>query len=239
MTHGRLPVSGLLAAWLGSCLSGEAHPEEMLHAIGTDEVLHRVHGLAAAPLTLVMALAELRALGASWAGLALPVPGDLVGLAGPAEVNAEVLEVGEAVVVRTAGGALALVPDETPEAVGWAVRAANPPRPLDPAEAGQRLRLDLQHTTSVLVDLDVARWQPEIADVLMAIRDRTGLPLPPSYDARRRAVVEQASTCLEIVDLARDSDSAAVTAAEIERRRAALDPLERSARHALVAACSG
>ncbi|WP_188777826.1 hypothetical protein [Marmoricola endophyticus] len=234
-----LPVSALLAGWLGACLSGGAHPEEMLDALGTDEVLHRVTGLAPDPLTLVMTVAELRARGARWVGLALPVPGDPVGLAGPADVNAAALDAGQAVLVRTGDVAVALVPEEAEEAVTWLARPAATPRPLDPGEAGQALRLDLHRTTAQLVDLDVARWSPEVADALMALRDGTALPLPPSYDARRRAAVERAVTCLAIVDLARESESAAVSAAEIERRRSALDPLERSARHALVAACSG
>jgi len=42
----------------------------------------------------------------------------------------------------------------------------------------------------------------------------------------------------EIVELALEDDGGAVTAYEIETRRAALRPLERAARRALVAACS-
>jgi hypothetical protein len=41
-----------------------------------------------------------------------------------------------------------------------------------------------------------------------------------------------------IVDLALEDDGGALSAYEIERRRSALRPLERSARRALVAACS-
>ena len=239
VTLSHLPLSGLLAPWLGACLAGQAHPEEMLHALGTDEVLHRVHGLTPEPVGLVVALTELRALGAGWVGLALPVPGDLVGLAGPAALNADAVDVGEAVLVRTRDAAVALVPDEGLEAVTWAAQPAHPPRPLDPTEAGQALRLDLHRTTELLVDLDVARWQPEIADVLTSLRERPAEPLPTSYDARRRALVDRAAMCLEIVELARDAESAAVSAVELARRRDALEPLGRAARHALVAACSG
>jgi hypothetical protein len=43
---------------------------------------------------------------------------------------------------------------------------------------------------------------------------------------------------LEIAALALEDDGSAVTAAEIVARRAALTPLERAGRRALVAACS-
>jgi hypothetical protein len=44
--------------------------------------------------------------------------------------------------------------------------------------------------------------------------------------------------CREVVGLAVQHEGGAVTAAEIEARRQALVPLDRAARHALVAACS-
>jgi hypothetical protein len=43
---------------------------------------------------------------------------------------------------------------------------------------------------------------------------------------------------MTIVDLALADDGGALSAAEIEQRRAALVPLERAGRRALVAACS-
>ena len=45
--------------------------------------------------------------------------------------------------------------------------------------------------------------------------------------------------CLEIVELARPGDGGAVTAYEMDQRRAALGDLDRAARRALVGACSG
>ena len=50
--------------------------------------------------------------------------------------------------------------------------------------------------------------------------------------------VDRAMLCREVVGLAVQHEGGAVTAAEIEARRQALVPLERAARHALVAACS-
>ena len=92
--------------------------------------------------------------------------------------------------------------------------------------------------TRRLVDLDVAAWQPEIPDLLLNLRHRPPLPLPPGYDARRVETAERAVLCLDIVDLARAGDGGAVSAYEMEQRRAALDDLDRAARRALVGACS-
>ena len=96
-------------------------------------------------------------------------------------------------------------------------------------------RVALVEATQALVELDVARWRPEIADVLTDLR-RSGVRLPKGVPPRLLETVERASLCLEIVALAREDDGAAVSSYEIAARRAALDPLDRAARHALVAA---
>jgi hypothetical protein len=93
-------------------------------------------------------------------------------------------------------------------------------------------------TTQRLVALDVARWRPEIADVLSDLRHDGAAPLPPHLGPRRVETVDRAMLCREVVGLAVEHEGGAVTAAEIEARRQALAPLDRAARHALVAACS-
>ena len=84
----------------------------------------------------------------------------------------------------------------------------------------------------------MAAWQPEIPDLLLDLRHRAPLPLPPGYDARRVETTERAVLCLDIVELARVGDGGAVSAYEMDRRRVALDDLDRAARRALVGACS-
>jgi hypothetical protein len=49
---------------------------------------------------------------------------------------------------------------------------------------------------------------------------------------------ERAVLCLDILELARSGEGGAVSAYEMERRRAALDDLGRAARRALVGACA-
>jgi hypothetical protein len=231
-----LPPSGLLAGWLAACLDGLAHPEEMLGALGSD-TLHLVAGLEDEPVSLVLALGALRRRGATGAALSLPVPGDLVGLAGPPEFNERALEAGEAVLVPGTG--LGLLPEPGEEVVTWHAAPAERPRPLDPQEAGATLRTTLIEVTHLLSELDVARWQPDIADVLSNLHHRSAAPLPPHFAPSRVATVERAVLCREIVALAQEVEGGAVSAFEIDARRAALAPLDRAARHALVAACSG
>lgn len=240
MAHYPLPVSGVLSGWLGACLAGRAQPDEMLHALdaSTGEPLgHLVTGLDPEPLSLVLALGRFRSVGATGAALALPVPGDLAGLAGPPEFNQRALEAGEAVLVVGAG--LGLVPEAAADVLTWHAVPAERPRPLDPREAAGVLRTALLEATHRLVELDVARWQPEIADALTNLHHRASAPLPSGLDPALVASVDRATLCLEIVELARSSEGAAVSAHEMDARHAALIPLGRAARHALVAACSG
>ena len=84
----------------------------------------------------------------------------------------------------------------------------------------------------------MAAWQPEIPDLLLNIRHRRPLPLPPGYAARRVETVERAVLCLDIVELARAGEGGAVSSYEMDQRRSALADLDRAARRALVGACS-
>ncbi len=70
---------------------------------------------------------------------------------------------------------------------------------VDERETAIELRTTLSEVTRRLVDLDVASWQPDIPDLLMNLRHRPRLPLPPRYDARRVETLERALLCLEIV----------------------------------------
>jgi hypothetical protein len=89
-----------------------------------------------------------------------------------------------------------------------------------------------------LAELDVARWRPEVADELMALRRPTPLLVPASTGSRQQRMLALAARCRTIVELALADEGGAVTAAEADRRRAALLPLDRAARRAMVAACS-
>jgi len=232
-----LPRAALFALWTGAWLRGEISGDDLSDRLDTGHE-PAVHVLIDLPGTessesLLLALGTLRALGTTGARLALPVPGDPLGVAGPSSFNLAALEAEEAVVLE--GGGLGLVPVQVGRAVEWQCHPALPPAPVDPGEASLGLRRTLLEVTTLLTELDVASWQPEIPDALMNLRHRTPLRLPPSYDERRRERLEQALLCLEIVALARSAESGALTAEQIEYRRRALDELDRAARRGLVA----
>jgi hypothetical protein len=226
-----LPVSAVLAAWLGAVRAGHAGPDDLADAVRGDAPRHLVTGL---PERGPLELHELPAALAGPISLALPAPGDPGGLGGPAAFNVAALDAGQALVA----GEVGLVPWEDARTVVWHAHPADRVPWVDERETASELRLVLADVTRRLVDLDVAAWQPDIPDLLLNLRHRAPLPLPPGYDVRRVETTERAVLCLDIVSLARAGDGGAVSAYEMDRRRTALDDLDRAARRALVGACS-
>ena len=134
---------------------------------------------------------------------------------------------------------VALVPELDARSVVWRAHAAAPAPYVDERESASELRLALATVTQRLVDLDVASWSPEVPDLLMNLRHRPALPLPPVLDPRRRETLERAALCLDVVDAARADEGGALSTHEVVRRRAALADLDRAARRAVVGACTG
>lgn len=226
--------------WMNAMLTGACDPDTAARKILADDVGHHVSGLAAhpEPTTLPVALNLLRTGGTSQAYLALPVPGDPIGLAGPPAFNEAALDSGEAVVL--AGVGIGLVPRYVGPAVQWTVHRATSPAPADLGEADRGLRAALIEAAESLAALDVAKWKPEVADALIDIRrigTGKGDDLAPGYEARAIKAAATARRCLAIADAALDDDGAAVTGAEADARRRALLELAAAARRALVAAC--
>lgn len=232
-----LPRSARFAVWFSAWASGRSSLDDTRDAIVGQDTAHHVQGLDAAPSPLILALGLLRSAGAHAAGLALPSPGDPLGLAGPSAFNAEVVDAGEGVLLD--GADLGLVPRRVGADVLWICRPAVTRRQLpDPSEAEGLLRQTLLRTSTVLADLDVARWRPEVADELMSLRRSVDLVVPVDMAPRAVRLASLATRCRAIVDLALTDDGGSVTAAEADARRAALVPLDQAARRGLVAACT-
>lgn len=235
----RLPDAARLALWFSAWATGTVSLDAARDGIVADDVAHHVVGLPDRdePVPLILALGLLRTEGGTSAGLALPVPGDLLGLAGPADFNGEVVDVGEGVLVHGAG--LGLVPHRTGGAVQWRChQAVTEPQLPDPSEADGALRQALVGTADRLAALDVARWRPEVADELTALRRHVDLAFPPGMVDRAVRLAGLALRCRTVVELALEDDGGAVTAAEADARSEALRPLDRAARRGLVAACA-
>jgi hypothetical protein len=234
-----LPRSADLATWFTAWVAGRASLDDARDAVVGEDTAHHVAGLPGEDdaVPLILALGRLRSEGAAGAGLALPVPGDPLGLAGPAAFNAEALDAEEAVVLD--GVDVGLVPHVAGAGVVWQVHEAVSRRQVpDLAEADTALRGALLDAANDLAELDVARWRPEVADELMSLRRVSDVRLPPSWDSRAVRVASLSLRCRAIVDLALDDDGAAVSATEAQARRRALVPLDHAARRGLVAACS-
>jgi hypothetical protein len=234
-----LPLAVRFALWFSAWAAGTSSLDDARDGIIGDDAAHDVIGLPGRlePEPVIFALGALRGLGATAATVALPAPGDPLGLAGPAAFNVEVLEVGEGVVLE--GSGVGLVPHRTGAGVTWTCHPAAPARQLPSSgEADQSLRRALLGASTALAGLDVAKWRPEVADELMALRRHRStsdyaLPGQVPADVVRLAVL--AVRCRTIVDLALVDDGGSITAAEADARRRALLPLDQAARRALVA----
>ena len=225
-----------MAWWLSAWLRGDAGPDHVLDAVIGPDAAHHVAGLPDRDELVPLALALGSFRGGGSAGLALPGPGDLAGLGGPAALNHAAVEAGEAVIV--ADLATALVPHRAGAGVVWQCLPALPRQLADLGEADRTLRAALTRTATALADLDVARWRPEVADDLMNLRHRPSYDAPPGTPARAVDLSGRALQARTIVDLALEDDGAAATLATINAREQALRPLASAGRHALVAACS-
>ena len=232
-----LAVSARVAWWGTAWLRGHVVADEFLDALLEDSVTHVVSGIDGAEgASLLGALARLRTLGATGFGASFPAEGDPVGLGGPVEFNRAALDVGEAVVAI--GSGIGLTPRAVGAAYEWRAQPAGPRQLGDVGEADRALRAALVESARSLADLEVARWRPEVADRLLNLRHRPTLHAPPGVPPRCVELAARAGQALEIVELALEDDGGALSAHDVEARRAALRPLDRAGRRALVSAFS-
>jgi hypothetical protein len=234
-----LPLSARFALWFSAWVSDRSSLDDTRDAIVGEDAAHDVTNVPGCPdgQPLIVALGLLRGHRASGAGLALPAPGDPLGLAGPSGFTIEVTDAGEGVVLE--GADLGLVPRRSGAGVVWTCHRAVSRRQLpDPSEADSLLRRVLLRTADRLVDLDVARWRPDVADELRDIRAPVDLVLPAAMAPRAVRLAALSLRCRAIVELALRDDGGTVTAAEADARREALIPLDHAARRGLVAACA-
>lgn len=247
-----VPRSVRLAAWGSAVLRAEVPVAAAVKAVTRDDEPHDVGGDAspAGAADLASLLSGLPGRAASLR-VVLPVPGDVLGLPGPAAFNVDALDAGEGVLTDPTGTepALGLVPMVTefgsewePGAmVTWHVHEVAPRRVIDwgsLGEAERALRLALTQATEALATLDVARWREDAADRIAAVRDG-GLPrdvMPPTSDQHAVRVLATAARVRAIVALAAEDDGATISGWEATQRMQALIDVDGVARRAMAAA---
>lgn len=231
-----LPLSLRLSWWGTGWLRGLVAPDDLLDAVVGAAVTHVVLGERAEDGRLLSVLVGARDRGVREIGAAFPAAGDPVGLRGPAAFTAAAIEAGEAALLL--GDELGLVPREVGHAVEWTAQPAARRPPPDLGEADRGLRGALLAAVDALAALDVARWNPEIADELMDLRTGLTVPAPPGTPERAVGLAGRALHLARVLELALEDEGAAISATQIAQRRDALLPLEAAVRRALTAACS-
>ncbi len=245
------PRSGRFVAWGNAYLAGLTSLDEAAMRIVGDDGAHRVDGIPdeADEVGLTVALGRLRSHGVAALRLVLPVPGDPGGLPGPAEFNVEAIDTGEAV-LTVGGPALGMLPEVRafgPEGdqefqVRWRVHGVQPAAPAAApslSEAERQLKEALLAAAEELARLDAARWRPEAAAALAAIRGHgadLADVLPTGYPPRAVRVLALAQRVHAIAELAAEDGGGTVSASATLARSAALRPLGRCARNAQAAA---
>jgi hypothetical protein len=239
-----------LVPWVRAWRAGLVPYDDVAEALD-DASEHTVSGLPGTwqEVPLREALAHFSRVDPAEVRLVLPAPGDPRGLPGPGVFTEAALDAEEGIVV----GDLGLVPSpqeyrsgsgDTWQAITWHVHPLPEHRPpvelILPAEAEQELAAALSEATDALASLDVARWRPELAPALRALRRGAGTAdLPAGYDQRSRRLYARAGVLDRVLALAsHDAPGAAVNAFEANRRSEALRPLATACRRSLVAACN-
>jgi hypothetical protein len=234
--------AGRFAVWATAWLSGRTSYDAALDALLGDSA-HRVVGLPGTTeaVPLGWALSALRGAGERRLRLVLPVPGDIRGLPAVPGLAPLALDAGQAAV----GDSVAVVPEELgPEAVSWTAVPLNGAPPAAPPVEGTlraasgALDLAVSDAARTLVDLDLARWNPEVPALLAGLARTTNAPgLPPDHEPLALSVLGRAQRLARVLDLAMaDAPGAAVTHAQAAARDDALRPLADAVREATVAA---
>ena len=247
-----LPRSVLLALWLAPDPAGTRPDRDaLLHAVQGDDEPHDVVQ-DGGPTTPLRDAIDAWTTGPLDVAALVLAPGDAG--AAPAAVSAAAIDAGECLLLRTPTVCVAVVPHvqqfgsalEPGHLVTWTVtdvpdwRIATHGRNGSLQDADRDLRQGLITVTDALVRLDVARWKPDDAHQVAALRDGS-LPrwrMPDHLDGRRARVLASAARLRAIVALATRDDGGAVSLWQADQRSAALRDVDRMSRRAIAAAAT-
>ncbi|MBP2707266.1 hypothetical protein JOL79_26130 [Microbispora sp. RL4-1S] len=225
-------VAPTLVAWTNSWLAGQ---------VSLDDAVDRVERVAGPQVvaaesgetTLRAFLIDRRSDGLCGFRLALPVPGDPLGLTGPPAFNGAAIEAGEAAIAVLPGRCVGLVPAQdrrgsSYSGIRWTAEDASPAMPDVPslAEAERALTGAMLAATDALSAVDgPAQGFPSL---------RGGEEeLAPGYPGRAHRVGALAARLAAALRLA---DGRGLTSGQVAVRHEALRDLDRAVRRARVAA---
>lgn len=245
--------AALLAAWGTAFLQGLSVVDEAVAEVeGADEPHLVVRDTIGSPDELAEGLAGLAEHGVTGLRLALPAPGDLLGLLGPPSFNTAALGAGEAVIAVDGAspgdaGVPALVPDVTTfgtpgdqgHCVTWRTMTSVAGLPDVPtvAEADRALRDAMRSATETLASLGITSWRGDAHETAGELLGGTRrVALPTASGPRAETLLHRSLTVLAIADAGRTDTSGSLTSFSAQARLSALTPLDRAARRGLVAA---
>ncbi|MEI8080802.1 MAG: hypothetical protein WCI74_03045 [Actinomycetes bacterium] len=246
-----VPRAAVLAPWWNSWLIGACSGDDLIDAMAAFG-RHVVVDQSGHPEQLIVGLGQLRSASARpiadssscsppTARVVLPVPGDPLGLPGPATFNQLAVQAGQAVVLD--GTATALVPTASANTTVWTVHPVDPDHGTSAAiaadEATRAIKSAMLEATETLASLGPLDNRDEAGRRLRSIDDAlTLLRLPASLPRERVATALSAVRVLAIVQVATASQHARATRSEQDAAAGSLLELARTARHALAAACN-
>lgn len=204
------------------------------HVHDPDEVLGLFEHDPLSSVPIRMALARIshdpRDIPVLW-GLLLPVPGQLAGLRGPAQVNRAALDAGAVVVCHqgstTMPAGTAWIPHPVGSAMQWTiVRGAAPLPPPTPADADPLLRSAVSATAAQLTDLGMVAGN----------RSDVVAPHLTGHRPADQRLLDSAWTVMMACDAGRESTM--ITAYGAQTQETALRQLRNAASQAVTAATS-
>jgi hypothetical protein len=231
-----------LAAWGTAWLQGEVSFDDVLDAVSAGRRSVAATGFDEGEIHPVgQALTDWRRAGASHLRLALPVPGDVRGLAGPTDFRDRALANGQAVFGPEFGLTSELsarTPSSARRSLLWHRGEAREQLPdYQPiADAEHDLTEAIRETASLLARRDAPSWLAGVGPALTNAR-RAGerLELPVSHPPRAVRVIAQAERLSAVLALVDGDPTGEVTVSGMAERAHALMPLRIAVRRALLA----
>lgn len=231
-----------LAAWGSAWLAGNATFDEVLDAVAGGGRNMAGPGFEPTPLNPVgIALTEWKQTGTRVLQLAMPVPGDVRGLAGSMQFREAALTAGQAV-YGSGSGVTMLAGPKTPSSAERELRwyrtevSERPADPISTAEAEHDLAEVIRDTATSFAHRGITSWLTDIAPALSDAR-RAGerLHLPTSHPPRGVRLIAQSERLNAVLSVVDRDGTAQLTATAIAERSEALAPLRLAVRRALLA----